>query len=91
MAVADLFIGGGGTMNAESCFFGTPTISTRSFISHYDKALIEAGLMEHVRTIDELIYKAKKLVGKRFNDKANEFFGKMKVDVEKLAEEILSV
>ena len=91
MAVADLFIGGGGTMNAESCFFGTPTISTRSFISHYDKALIEAGLMEHVRTIDELIYKAKKLVGKRFNDKANEFFGKMKVDIEKLAEEILSV
>ena len=91
MAIADLFIGGGGTMNAESCFFGTPTISTRSFISHYDKALIDAGLMEHVRTVDELIYKARKFVGKRLDSKAREFFGEMKIDIEILAEEILSV
>ena len=42
---ADLFIGGGGTINTEACFLGTPTISTRSFISHYDKWQIDNGLM----------------------------------------------
>ncbi len=46
LAFADLFIGGGGTLNSEACFFGTPAISTRSFVSHYDKLLIDAELME---------------------------------------------
>ena len=41
----DLFIGGGGTINSEACFLGTPTISTRSFISHYDKWQIDNNLM----------------------------------------------
>ena len=41
----DLFIGGGGTINTEACFLGTPTISTRSFICHYDKWQIDNGLM----------------------------------------------
>ena len=41
----DLFIGGGGTINTEACFLGTPTISTRSFISHNDKWQIDNNLM----------------------------------------------
>jgi len=41
----DLFIGGGGTINTESCFLGTATISTRSFISYYDKWQIDKKLM----------------------------------------------
>jgi len=41
----DLFIGGGGTINTEACFLGTSTISTRSFISHYDKWQIDNNLM----------------------------------------------
>jgi len=91
MAYADLFIGGGGTMNAESCFFGTPTISTRSFISHYDKALIDAGLMVHVKSEDELIYWAKKLIGKRLSSRAKKFFGNMELNFPKLAEELIEL
>ncbi|NPA55865.1 MAG: DUF354 domain-containing protein [Epsilonproteobacteria bacterium] len=51
----DLFIGGGGTINTEACFLGTPTISTRSFISHYDKWQIDNDLMVWTNNKDELM------------------------------------
>jgi predicted glycosyltransferase len=51
----DLFIGGGGTINTESCFLGTPTISTRSFISHYDKWQIDNNLMVWTNNKEELL------------------------------------
>jgi len=50
----DLFIGGGGTINTEACFLGTPTISTRSFISHYDKWQIDNNLMVWTNNQEEL-------------------------------------
>ena len=50
----DLFIGGGGTINSEACFLGTPTISTRSFISHYDKWQIDNNLMVWTNNQEEL-------------------------------------
>jgi len=65
LAFCDLFIGGGGTINSESCYFGTPTISTRSFVSHYDKMLMDAGLMKKVDTKEELIETSLKIIGKR--------------------------
>ena len=51
----DLFIGGGGTINTESCLLGTPTISTRSFISHYDKWEIDNNLMVWTNNEKELL------------------------------------
>jgi predicted glycosyltransferase len=51
----DLFIGGGGTINSEACFLGTPTISTRSFISHYDKWQIDNGLMVWANNKNKLV------------------------------------
>jgi len=51
----DLFIGGGGTINTEACFLGTPTISTRSFISHYDKWQIDNGFMIWVDSKENLL------------------------------------
>ena len=90
LAYADLFIGGGGTMNTEACFFGTPTISTRSFISHYDKFQIDNGLMWWVNSKEELINLIKKLLGKRFDKKANEIFSKMDINVKKIVDEILN-
>ncbi len=65
LAFCDLFIGGGGTINSEACYFGTPTISTRSFVSHYDKMLINEGLMVKVDTKEELIESALQMIGKR--------------------------
>src|SRR6185503_9935534 len=44
MATADLFLGGGGTMNIESAYFGTPTLCCRPFNCVYEQWLLERGL-----------------------------------------------
>jgi len=90
LAYADLFIGGGGTMNTESCFFGTPTISTRSFICHYDKFQIDNGLMYWANCKEELIKLTEKYLGKRFEDRSREVFGKMEVNIDNIIKNILS-
>ncbi|MFZ2956829.1 MAG: DUF354 domain-containing protein [Candidatus Ozemobacteraceae bacterium] len=87
LAFADLFIGGGGTLNSEACFFGTPTISTRSFVSHYDKLLIEEGLMEKADSLTEFVDQALAMVGKRRD--AKPFFQSMNVDLNYLLDGIL--
>jgi len=86
---ADLFIGGGGTINTEACFLGTPTISTRSFISHYDKWQIDNNLMVWTNNKKDLIKyvhlaQSKKLLP---HVKALE---KMKVDINLFIQEILN-
>jgi len=84
----DLFIGGGGTINSESCFLGTPTISTRSFISHYDKWQIDNGLMVWVDNKESLIKYVEKAKNKKF--KVNmEVLNQMEVNIEALTDEIL--
>lgn len=87
LAFADLFIGGGGTLNSEACFFGTPTISTRSFISHYDKLLIDSGLMEKADTRDELVTITKEIISKRRDPK--KLFDTMSLDLDRIVDEIL--
>lgn len=90
LAYASLFIGGGGTLNTEACFFGTPTISTRSFISHYDKFQIDSGLMVWVSNKDELIKKSIELFGKRFDEQARKVFGEMVVDIDFIVSKIIN-
>ena len=84
----DLFIGGGGTINTESCFLGTPTISTRSFISHYDKWQIDNGLMVWTNNKKELIEYVKKAKEKKLIPNIK-VLDKMKVDLNLLIESIL--
>ena len=83
---ADLFIGGGGTLNSEACFLGTPTISTRSFICHYDKWQIDNGLMVWVKTQEELLKRAKELIGTKVDTTS---LNTMSVDIEKIVAQIL--
>ena len=90
LAYADLFIGGGGTLNTEACYFGTPTISTRSFISHYDKYQIDKGLMTWVNSKEELLFTCKELLGKRLDEKAKEVFGSMSLDIKEMVDRIIS-
>lgn len=87
LAFADLFIGGGGTLNSEACYFGTPAISTRSFISHYDKLLIDAGLMEKADTAEELVEITDKIISRRNNPKT--LFDTMSFELDSIVEEIL--
>lgn len=89
LAYADLFIGGGGTLNTEACFFSTPTISTRSFICHYDKYQIDNRLMYWVDNKSELLEKVYMLLeNKRVNNK--NVFSDMNLDISKLVDNILS-
>ena len=83
----DLFIGGGGTINTEACFLGTPTISTRSFISHYDKWQIDNGLMVWTNNKDELMKYIMEIKNKKL--KINiDVINKMNVNVKRLVEVI---
>jgi len=84
----DLFIGGGGTINSEACFLGTPTISTRSFISHYDKYQIDNNLMVWVDTKEELIQKVKLMIGTKIDTKPIQ---QMSIDIDAIITEILEV
>lgn len=51
----DLLIGGGGTMNLESCYLGIPTISTRSLFLFHDIYLLQNSLMHHAKTPQEVL------------------------------------
>lgn len=61
---SDLFIGGGGTMNIESIYWGVPTISCRPFSTSYDRWLESNGYQIHVKTVDEGVKIAKKILEK---------------------------
>jgi len=82
----DLFIGGGGTINSEACFLGTPTISTRSFISHYDKYQIDNNLMVWVDTKEELIKKVQLLIGTKIDTSP---IKQMNIDLDNIIKNIL--
>ncbi|WP_035003100.1 MULTISPECIES: DUF354 domain-containing protein [unclassified Lebetimonas] len=85
---ADLFIGGGGTINTESCFLGTQTISTRSFISHYDKWQIDNNLMYWTNNKEELLNLVKKAT--EFKLKPNtEILDQMEVNSDLLINNII--
>lgn len=91
LKACDLFIGGGGTINTEACYFGTPTISTRSFVSHYDKYQIDTDLMKWVTTKEELLASAEEMIGKRKDEKAKAVFSTMSVDIPLIVDIILKV
>ena len=86
LAQSNLFIGGGGTINIEACYFGVPVISTRSFISHYDKFLIDNNLMWHSNDSKEIISLSKKLIKQKTDSKP--IFDKMEVDIDMFIKEI---
>jgi len=84
----DLFIGGGGTINSEACFLGTPTISTRSFISHYDKYQIDNNLMVWVETKEELIKKSKLMIGTKVDTTPIQ---QMSIDIDDIISQIIKL
>lgn len=90
LKACDLFIGGGGTINTEACFFGTPTISTRSFICHYDKFQIDSELMHWAESTSQLLELTEKVIGKRIERQADLVFSKMKIDLDLIVDNILA-
>ena len=51
----DVLVGGGGTMNLESCYLGIPTISTRSLLLFHDTYLLKHRLMSHATSAQEVL------------------------------------
>lgn len=88
----DLFIGGGGTMNLESVYYGIPTISTRSIWLYHDQYLINNELMHWTDSVDEVVLLSKQLLGKKYNNKI--FFEKGECSfckiIEKIENEVLN-
>lgn len=65
---ADLFIGGGGTIQIESCYWGTWTITTRPFKTFYDDYLVNDGMMERVSTVEQGVLSAEKLLSQHYKN-----------------------
>ncbi len=89
LAFANVFIGGGGTLNTEACFFNTPTISTRSFICHYDKYQIDNDLMVWVNTKEELLNYVQQFIKIKRKNRYSTVFSDMKLDIPKMVDNIL--
>lgn len=89
LAHSNLFIGGGGTINIEATYFGTPTISTRSFVSHYDQFLIQKGLMKWVNNESELIKEACKMINENNIALAASVYKRQIVNIEAIVNSIL--
>ena len=85
----DLFIGGGGTINSEACFLGTPTISTRSFISHYDKWQIDNKLMIWSKNKREIIKYIKLAKNKKLKPNLKSL-KKMNVDINEIIKNLIN-
>ncbi|WP_305862297.1 DUF354 domain-containing protein [Helicobacter cholecystus] len=83
----DLLIGGGGTMNLESCYLGIPTISTRSLFLYHDIYLLENRLMHHAKTPQEVLFFARNILSKLTPPVPNaHLFEKEKAGFEKIVE-----
>jgi len=86
---ADLFIGGGGTINTEACFLGTPTISTRSFISHYDKWQIDNNLMVWTDNEKDLFHYIECSINKELTPN-RDILNTLCVDIKQITDNILT-
>jgi hypothetical protein len=55
ISVADIFVGGGGTMTAESALLGKPTISISPIKFYVDDYLVKSGLIHKVATPTQMV------------------------------------
>jgi uncharacterized protein len=66
LEATDLFVGMGGTMNAEAALMGVPTISAFQGMLYTDRFLQSRGLILRARTQASLISKAKLMMSESF-------------------------
>ena len=89
LAVTDLFIGMGGTMNSEAALMGVPTISAFQGSLYTDRYLESVGLLVRAQTTPALVSNARRLMSEgfrdRFSKKAGRVLGSMEDPVPKIA------
>jgi len=89
LAVTDLFVGMGGTMNAEAALMGVPTVSAFQGFLYTDSYLESVGLLAKARTPSGLVRLAGRFLGDsfrtRFRRKAERILASMEDPVPKIA------
>jgi hypothetical protein len=89
LSKTDLFVGMGGTMNAEAALMGVPTISAFQGSLYTDAYLVRVGLLARVHEPDALIRKAKALMNRgfrgRFRRKARRILDSMEDPVARIS------
>ena len=89
LAETDLFVGMGGTMNAEAALMGVPTISAFQGALYTDRYLQSVGLLGKALTSSVLVSQAKRLLAgsfrERYAKKARRILDSMEDPVPKIA------
>jgi predicted glycosyltransferase len=62
ISLSNVFIGAGGTMTAEACLLGKPTISIAPVPFYVEKYLISSGLLQRANSPEHLVLLTKKMV-----------------------------
>lgn len=93
---AQLFVGAGGTMTAESALLGKPTISITPFTFYVEKYLIRAGLVKKVSSPTALVTLVKKMLsdskfGELQKKKAGRILRSMEDPTDRIVDAINSV
>ncbi len=90
LAATDLFVGMGGTMNAEAALMGVPTISAFQGSLYTDKYLESVGLLAKALTPSALLSNAKRYLSDghaaEYRDRARRVLDSMEDPVPKIAE-----
>ena len=89
LAVTDLFVGMGGTMNAEAALMGVPTVSAFQGSLYTDRYLEKVGLLEKALTTPVLLSQAKRLLAEghkaRYSKKSKRVLDSMEDPVPRIA------
>lgn len=95
LSSTDLFVGMGGTMNAEAALMGVPTISAFQGFLYTDKYLESVGLLARALTASALVSNAEKFLAESYKEtygkKARRTLGSMEDPVPKIAAAIKNV
>lgn len=92
LALADVFIGGGGTINVEVAYYGTQVINCRTKRTRYLDFLVEKGLAYNAETIEEAVHLIGTLLRKGKNVEAvKEVFNPMVFPLKEIVNKILSL
>lgn len=85
---ADVFIGGGGTITEEACWWGTWTISCRPFRTTYDSWLVKKGCLYQAKDVDDAVELCKKFLKEKNKNPKNSIIRNMVFPISDICDKI---
>jgi predicted glycosyltransferase len=90
LAKCTVLIGGGGTMNCEAAYYGTPVIDCRAVDTYYMRFLRKMRLAARALTVEKIVKETEKAVKSGKNtEQAKRVFGQMEFPLKEITEIIL--